>query len=682
MSTSHTHSQSTVIQTGDSVTIVGGGPAGSFFACYLLQESKRLNRQIDVVIIEKHKPTNNSNETYQLGGCNFCAGGISPRLSGILDQNNFVIPDGIIQGRINYIWVHSQWKNFRLQVPKDQQMYSVFRGSLPAGRGDKALGFDGFLLGEAIKQGARIMQGDVQSLNYTATGMPSLTVKALSGEEITLDSSFVTIATGINAHRGFDYPKDTLIHSVKRLNPAFIQSKSRSAFIFELDVGEEYLKYNMDREIHFIEYGSKRLDLEHVALLPKGRFLSVAMIGKSIDRATLPQDNQKIIREFLRLSQISRILPGIEKVNTVCACFPKMAVTPARDPFGDRFAIIGDAAGARLNKDGLLSAHMTAHRLAQTILHEGIDIKNLATGYGKTIKWLATDNRYGRIVFSASRAAFSWPVISRIIYQSFATEFKVRDEHKRPLGAVLWKIASGTADYYDVLREMISFKVLRSIFIGLYVTLRNVLVEILIGLKWGKAGRYPTLVIKEKRQAVKQDLVPHLGISVNESYDFERMYVIKIRGSKRMIIEELAKFGGTEARFLNLRIIKVQRIRGVPNQIGSVIRYSIPFIGIRTELRLLERSGFRTLLYRLDERLTDNGILAFSVSPTKDGNNKLTIYAAFDYKRGKSRISRIIWRSARALFPKFVHDVVWNHALCTIKEEIEQQKRSSSGSPK
>jgi hypothetical protein len=24
-------------------------------------------------------------------------------------------------------------------------------------------------------------------------------------------------------------------------------------------------------------------------------------------------------------------------------------------------------------------------------------------------------------------------------------------------------------------------------------------------------------------------------------------------------------------------------------------------------------------------------------------------------------------------FPEFVHDVVWNHALCTIKEEVERK---------
>jgi len=561
------------------------------------------------------------------------------------------------------------------------QMYSVFRGSLPAGRGGGAMGFDEFLLGEAVREGARILHGEVQSIVYGASGIPSLTVRTLSGQRISLDASFVTIATGINAHCGLDHCHDVLITSVKRLNPAFAPGKSRKAFIFELDVGEDYLKRNMCREIHFIEYGSKRFALEHTALVPKGRFLTVAMIGKSIDKAVLPQDRQRIIQEFLTLPQIKRILPGIEEAPVACACFPRMAVTTARSPFGDRFAIIGDAVGSRLNKDGLFSAHVTASQLAQTILYDGIDKHALARGYGKAIKWLAADNRYGRIVFSASRVAFAWPAVSRIMYQSFATEFKVRDERSRPLGTALWKIASGTADYYEVLREMFGYRALRSILVGAAVTLRNVAVEVLFGLKWGESGRYPTVVVKEKRQAVKRSLASSLGIELDESPDFERMYVIKIRGSKEEIMEEMAKFGYPNARFLNLRFVDVRRIQGVPNQVGSVIRYRIPLVCLKAELHLTKRVGLETILYQLDERLSDHGKLVFSVAPTKDGNSKLSIYAAFDYKRGKSFLGRVLWRSARMLFPEFVHDVVWNHALCTIKEEIELHRRPSCGSP-
>src|SRR5208283_1488191 len=168
--------------------------------------------------------------------------------------------------------------------------------------------------------------------------------------------------------------------SVQRLNPAFVPGKSRKTLIFELDVGEDYLKRNMNREIYFIESGSKHLAVEHTALIPKGRFLTVAMIGKCIDAATLPHDTHQIVGDFLSLPQIDRILPGIAAAPLACACAPRMTVTAATFPFGDRFAIIGDAAGSRLNKDGLYSAHATARRLAETVLHEGVDKQALAKG--------------------------------------------------------------------------------------------------------------------------------------------------------------------------------------------------------------------------------------------------------------------------------------------------------------
>ena len=180
------------LQNGDRVAIVGGGPAGSFFAITLLREARHRNRHLDVVIVEKRGPTDQGSEDFQCQGCNFCAGLISPRLNEILSAQGLAVPDEIIQGRIDYVWIHGQWKNFRLRVPQDMRMYSVFRGSLPGRRLGRPAGFDGFLLGEAVKEGARVQYGDVQAIAYGAAGKPTLTVKSPWGETATLEASFVS----------------------------------------------------------------------------------------------------------------------------------------------------------------------------------------------------------------------------------------------------------------------------------------------------------------------------------------------------------------------------------------------------------------------------------------------------------------------------------------------------------
>jgi flavin-dependent dehydrogenase len=661
------------LQNDDRVAVVGGGPAGSFFAIHLLRAAKRLGRNIEVVIIEKRGPTDPCSKDFQCRGCNFCAGLISPRLNKILDDHGLVVPEEIIQGRIDYVWIQGQWKNFRLRVPNDMRMYSVFRGSLPGRRSGRPAGFDGFLLGAAVKEGARILYGEVQAVSYTPSGMPSLTVGAQPGAMVSFDSSFVTFATGINAHCGHDYRDDPLIASLQRLNPSFVPARTRKTFIFELDVGEDYLQRHLNREIYFVEYGSRDLNLEHAALIPKGRFLTVALIGKCVDEADLPREGRQTARDFLTLPQIDRIFPGIAGAPLTCACVPRMTVTTARSPFADRCAFIGDAVGSRLNKDGLYSAYTTATQLAETVLVNGIDKQALMRGYGGTVNWLAADNRFGRMVFGLSRVAFTRPLVSRIVYQAFATECKVREQRSRPLSKVLWKIASGTADYREVLHDMRGYGVLRSILVGAAVTLRNLAFEGLFGLKWGEYGRYPTVVLREKREVLKGELASSLGEELGGSSDFERMYTIKIRGSDREIMEELAEFGRPATRFVNLRFVNVLQIHGVPNQIGSVIRYRIPFFGLSSEMQLTKRIGFETLLYQVDERLVDSGKLIFNVAPTKDGNRRLAIYTSFQYKKGKGFVSQLLWDGVRLLFPEFVHDIVWNHALCTIKEDVERK---------
>lgn len=108
----------TTLLNGDRVAIVRGGPAESFFAIHLLREARRLDRNLEVVLVEKRGRTDLAFDGYQCRGCNFCAGIISPRLNKILAQGGLAVPEDVIRGQIDYVWIHGQWKNFRLRVPE------------------------------------------------------------------------------------------------------------------------------------------------------------------------------------------------------------------------------------------------------------------------------------------------------------------------------------------------------------------------------------------------------------------------------------------------------------------------------------------------------------------------------------------------------------------------------------
>ncbi len=666
--------QKLVLKDGDKVVVVGGGPSGAFFAIHLLRESRKAGRFIEVDIIEKKRPLESDGEPWFCKGCNYCAGGISPRLSRILEENQIRVPQELICEEFSCLWIQGLWKNFPLEVPADTRLFSVFRGSLPPNKEGMPGGFDGFLLKEAVSEGATLVPGDAQSIEYSSSGLPRVITNTEFGETQDVPASFVAVSAGINSDFDQEYSKNELFKSISRLNPRFIPAKVRKALIFELEVGRGYLNKYMHKELYFVEYWFKDLMLEHVALIPKGEYLTIVLIGKSIDEASLRRENRKIINKFFTLPHIKRILPGINMNNTpiACTCFPWLTIGTAKEPYADRLALLGDTVGSRLYKDGLYSAYFTAIELANTVLNEGIDRWSIASRYGKTMKWLAKDTKYGKLVFTLSGLNFSAPILSRIIYQASATELKFKEKGKRPLCTVLWKIASGSSDYHVLFKEMFSFSVLRSILLGgVLLTIRNILTEILLGIKWGEYGRYPTVILKENRGTIKEEISSSLTLELDEAPDFERMYAIKIRAAADEIFNELSKYGDETRSFLKMRFADVDRISGQPNTVGSVIRYTVWGLRASADLVLTRCVPNKTILYEVSERFARRGKLIFDVHPTSDGNNQFVIYTAFDFRRGKGIFGKLFWRLFKLLFPAYIHDVVWNHALCSIKEEVE-----------
>jgi hypothetical protein len=180
------------------------------------------------------------------------------------------------------------------------------------------------------------------------------------------------------------------------------------------------------------------------------------------------------------------------------------------------------------------------------------------------------------------------------------------------------------------------------------------------------------VIMKEKRGDVKRAIEDGLGIKMDESPDFERMYEIKIRALPGRVFDELGKFGDERRNYLKLRSLEIKRLSGLPNEMGSLIEYRLKYINMTLRMRLANLVPDRVLLYAVDEKLADRGKLIFDIERRGDGNCGLVLYAAFDFKKGGTLLGSVYWKLFKILFPAFLHDIFWNHALCRIKEDVER----------
>jgi len=667
---------------GATVVVVGGGPAGSFFAIRALRRARSLGRTLDLIVLEKKREVCFYQPMVPCGsweGCNYCAGGISPRLADVLKQDDLELPDDVVEGRATEITVHGDWKSIQLPIPEGREMLSVFRGSRPRQRPDRYSNFDSFLLNRAVEEGAKVIAAEVRGIRYVQSGKPLIIYRVETdkeGAETTIEADFVVIAAGVNRLPGMDLDSDDLYRGLADVIPVFRPPRVRRALITEMQADEDLLAY-MEGEVHFAQYGSKELQIEMSSLTPKGGWMTIVMLGKSIDRAQF-SDYRKLAEQFLQLPHTQRLFPGNAHFTPACLCHPNMTVGAARNGFGDRIALTGDAAVSRLYKDGLFSAHVTASALADCMLDTGIDRKSLKTGYWSAVRSFDLDNRFGAVVFWLNRTIFSRPTLSRYVYQAVLTERKAIPRRKRRLAVVLWRIASGDDTYRRILVAMFHPASLWLIVSGgVLATLRNQLTERLLGLDWAGLGRYPTGVPVEEVGEKRREIVEVLGIQpFQRPPHVERMYSIRIKAGEAAILHQLGRFGDSDREYLTPRMIRIHRVAGSPNEVGSIIRYDLPLSRLSFSLQLEKAVAGRYLLYRVLDGFAKGGILAFDIDRRKTSGSVLTIYVAFNFPKDGNPLTSLGWRIFGFFFPEFAHDVLWNHSLCTFKNLVEAEDAS------
>ncbi len=150
------------LETNSKVAIIGGGPAGSFFALHLLRYAEERGITPEITIYQER-------DFDKLGpkGCKSCAGILSISLFKNLKELELTIPETIIQTKIDHYAVHSPYTSISISNPeKEMRIISVYRGGGPRiSHYEKRISFDGWLLRQAQERGAKVKNETVSHIH-------------------------------------------------------------------------------------------------------------------------------------------------------------------------------------------------------------------------------------------------------------------------------------------------------------------------------------------------------------------------------------------------------------------------------------------------------------------------------------------------------------------------------------
>lgn len=402
----------TRLSSGSRVAIVGGGPAGSFTALFLLHFAR-----LDGLDLEVHAYERRSFADRGPKGCNRCAGILSSSLLRNLGEMGISIPRGVVQARIDNYCLHGPFGNICIANPDPSgPILSVFRGSGPLHSSLPVVaGLDAFLLGMCEKLGTRIVREKVLGID-TGPG-----VLLQSGRR---EYDLVVLAGGLNSGaielQGLDYkPPRTLTMSQDELQarPEDVQrylGSSVQSFVFP------------------------RSDIVFGTLVPKGSFVNVSLLG-----AHGPPD----LEEFLDSELVKEAIPF--PYQRSCGCRPRICAGMATGFYSDGFIAVGDAAVARLYKDGIGSALLTARQAAYAAVRHGISRRELGRHYAPACHAIDRDNRLGRILFGVhGRAKNSRPFF--LAQGSLVKREQANGRGDRVLSRILWGIFTGSYSYRQI----------------------------------------------------------------------------------------------------------------------------------------------------------------------------------------------------------------------------------------
>ena len=411
------------LSDGSRIAVIGGGPAGSMFSYFALKFAETMELDLAVDIYEPRHFTHRGP-----AGCNHCGGIVSESLLQRLATEGIHLPSHVVQRGMESYTLHMDVGTVQLKAPGlEKRIAAVYRGNGPReSEPADTISFDGYLQQLATEQGASVRHHMVTGLERTADR-----IRVACADGHSADYELAVIATGINSHF-----LDLLCGPVAPIR----QPAKTTTFICEFRLGRERIEEILGDSMHVF-----LLDipgLEFAALIPKGDFVTLCMLGEEID--------DELIRRFFESREFRECFPQAVVPPHACHCLPRINVSTARVPYDDRIVLIGDSGTTRLFKDGLGAAYRTSKAAARTAVYRGVSARDFEEHYWPLCRSIDIDNRIGKFVFSVSGLIQKMRFTRRAVLRMTATE-QAGDRERKRMSEILWDIFSGSAPYKEIL---------------------------------------------------------------------------------------------------------------------------------------------------------------------------------------------------------------------------------------
>lgn len=420
---------------GSRVAVIGGGPAGSFFAYFLLDTAKRIDLKL---LVDIYEPRNF--KTAGPSGCNMCGGVIYESLIQSLAVEGINLPPSVVQRGIEYNTLHMDVGQARIQTPQhEKRIATTFRGAGPRDSvGAELEGLDDFLLQAALKKGAQHIPSRVKKISWIDN--PSiqpdgrqLLISAQDSPDQRYD--FAAVTTGVNT---------TFLKQIPDLDIVYQPPQTSKLLVREYQLGQEIVSQYLGAAFHAFLLDIPGLD--YGAIIPKGKYLTVCLLSSRGDL------DPAVMDLFLDNPAVKKVLPpDFSAASYSCICQPRINVGGSGLPFSDRVVFIGDSGVSRLYKDGIGAAYRTAKVAASTAVFQGISKNDFQKYYLSLSKKILADNRIGKLVFKLIGLIQIFPFARRAVLQMVRAEQLGKADPKRGMSSLMWDMLTGGASYKEVL---------------------------------------------------------------------------------------------------------------------------------------------------------------------------------------------------------------------------------------